>query len=131
MKIIKYLAIGVGVLAVLAIAAAAIFAATFDPNRYREQIEAAVKDKTGRTLKLKGPLELAFFPSLGAKVAGVSLSERSAEREFLSLDSARVAVAVMPLLRGEAVIDKVSVSGLKAEVIKDKNGKFNFDDLLE
>ena len=37
----------------------------------------------------------------------------------------------MPLLRGAAVVDGVRVAGLKANVVKDKQGKFNFDDLLE
>jgi AsmA protein len=131
MKAIKYLLIGLGGLAVLVVAAGAIFAMTFDPNRYRGQIEAAVKERTGRTLKLQGPLELSFYPGLGGKVAGVTLTERAAEQEFLSLDSARATVALMALLRGEVIVDKVYVSGLKANVVKDKNGRFNFDDLLE
>jgi AsmA protein len=39
-------------------------------------------------------------------------------------------VALMPLLRGEVIVDGVRVSGLKAQVVKDKNGRFNFQDLL-
>ena len=36
----------------------------------------------------------------------------------------------MPLLRGEVIVDGISVAGLKAQVIKDKEGRFNFQDLL-
>ena len=53
------------------------------------------------------------------------------EQEFVSLESAHVSVAVLPLLRGAAVVDGVRVAGLKANVVKDKQGKFNFDDLLQ
>ena len=118
-------------LVVLAVAAVAIFAMTFDPNKYKDDIERIAKERTGRTLKIKGPLEMAFYPSLGAKVAGLSLSERAPEREFLSLDSAHGSVALLPLLRGELVVDRVRVSGLKARIVKGKDGRFNFQDLIE
>jgi AsmA protein len=128
LKISIYMVLG---LLVLAVAAVAIFAATFDPNKYKADIERIAKEKTGRTLQIKGPLEMAFYPSLGAKVAGVSFSERGSEQQFLSLDSAHASVALWPLLRGEVTVDRVRVSGFKAQVVKGKDGKFNFQDLLE
>jgi AsmA protein len=130
-KPVKYGLLGLGGVLVLAIAGAAVFALTFDPNRYKGQIEAAVKEKTGRTLKLAGNLELAFWPSLGAKVAGVTLSEKGSAQDFVSLESAHASVAVLPLLRGAVLVDGIRVAGLKANVVKDKQGKFNFSDLLE
>jgi len=131
MKLLKYALIGAGSLLLLAIVAVAVFAMTFDPNRYKGQIETLVKEKTGRTLKLQGDLKVAIFPSLGADVAKVTLSERAAEQEFLSLDSAHASVALLPLLHGEVIIDRVKVAGLKANIVKGKDGKFNFDDLLQ
>jgi AsmA protein len=130
-KPLKYGLLGLGGLLVVAIGGVAVFAMTFDPNKYKGQVEAAVKEKTGRTLKLAGNLELAFWPSLGAKVAGVSLSERASDQQFLALESAHVSVAVMPLLRGAVMVDGVRIAGLKANVVKDKQGKFNFSDLTE
>src|SRR6185436_9657548 len=131
MKILKYSLIGLGGLVVLAVIGVAVFAVTFDPNKYKGQIEAAVKEKTGRVLKLEGNLKVAVFPSLGADVAKVTLSERAADQEFLSLDSAHASVALLPLLHGEVIIDRVKVAGLKANIVKGKDGKFNFDDLLQ
>jgi AsmA protein len=111
---------------------------TFDPNRYKGQIERIVKEKTGRTLRLAGDLEVAFWPSLGAKVNGVTLSERNPnqherapDQQFLALDSAHASVAVLPLLHGSVVVDGIRVSGLKANVVKNKDGTFNFSDLLQ
>jgi AsmA protein len=129
-KPLKYSLLGLAGLVILLIAAAVIFAATFDVNRYKPQIEQLVKDKTGRTLKLGGPLSVAFWPSIGAKASAVTLSERASDREFLSLDSAHVAVKLMPALRGEVIVDALHLSGLKASVVKDKDGRHNFDDLL-
>lgn len=130
MKALKILVIGAVALLVLVVAAVAIFVATFDPNKYKPQIEAAVKERTGRTLRLQGDLGVAVFPSLGAKVAGVTLSERNPEQTFVALESAHASVALMPLLRGEVIVDRIRIAGLKANVVKGKDGRFNFDDLL-
>lgn len=128
LKILLYLVLG---LVVLVVAAVAIFAMTFDPNRYKDDIQRIVKDKTGRTLELKGPLELAFWPSLGAKVSGVVLSEHGTSQPFVSLESAHASVALLPLLRGGVTVDRVRLSGLRAQIVKDKDGRFNFQDLIE
>jgi AsmA protein len=128
LKISLWILVG---LIILTVAAVAIFAMTFDPNRYKGEVERIAKERTGRTLQLKGPMEMAFYPSLGAKVSGVTLSERAADREFLSFDSAHASVALLPLLRGDVIVDRVRVSGLKAQIVKGKDGKFNFQDLME
>jgi AsmA protein len=127
-KLTLYVFAGLLVLLVLAVA---VFAMTFNPNRYKSQIESIVKEKTGRTLRLTGDLEVAFWPSLGAKVNGMTLSERAPDQQFLALDAAHASVAVLPLLRGAVVVDGIRVSGLKANVVKNKDGTFNFSDLLE
>jgi len=127
-RISLYVIAGLVILLVLAVA---IFAATFDPNRYKGEIERLVKERTGRTLQLKGDLQVAVWPSLGANVNGVALSERDPTQEFLSLDSAHASVALLPLLHGSVVVDGISVSGLKARVVKEKDGRFNFSDLME
>src|SRR3954469_2687846 len=131
MKALKYVGFALGGLVLLAVIAVAVFIMTFDPNKYKGQIEAAVKEKTGRTLKLEGDLKVAVFPSLGADVAKVTLSERASNEGFLSLDSAHASVALLPLLRGEVIVDKIKVAGLKANIVKGKDGKFNFDDLMQ
>ncbi|HEY7238653.1 MAG TPA: AsmA family protein [Burkholderiales bacterium] len=128
MKILVYLVVG---LVVLALAAAAIFAMTFDPNRYKDDVQRLVKERTGRTLDLKGPLALAFWPSLGAKVSGVVLSEHGTSQPFVSLESAHASVALLPLLRGGVVVDRIRLSGLRAQIVKGKDGRFNFQDLIE
>jgi AsmA protein len=131
MKAIRISLYVIGGVVVLLVLAVAIFAATFDPNRYKSEIERLVKERTGRTLQLRGDLQVAVWPSLGANVNGVALSERDPAREFLSLDSAHASVALLPLLHGSVVVDGISVSGLKARVVKEKDGRFNFSDLME
>jgi len=131
MKAIRVSLYVVAGLLVLLVLGVAIFLATFDPNKYKGQIEQLVKEKTGRTLHLAGDLQVAVWPSLGANVNGVTLSERAPDQQFVALDSAHASVAVLPLLHGNVVVDGIRVSGLKANIVKNKDGSFNFSDLLE
>jgi AsmA protein len=130
MRWLKYGLFAIGALVLLAIGLVAYVAATFDPNAYKPEIEARVKEATGRTLKFHGDIELAFWPSIGAKVGKVTLSRRASDNEFASIGGAQVAVAVLPLLSGQVRVDQVSVAGLKASVIRARGGKFDFEDLL-
>jgi AsmA protein len=129
-KALKYLLYVLGALIVLAIVVVAAVAVLFDPNQLKGEIERAVKEQTGRTLKLEGALHLAFWPSIGASMGRASLSERGSAAKFASLESARLAVKLIPLLSGETIVDEVSLSGLKVNLVKGRDGKFNFEDLL-
>jgi AsmA protein len=130
-KPVKYTLLGLAGLLVLVIAAVAIFAATFDPNKYKGEIERLAKEKTGRTLAIKGDIKLAFWPSLGADVAGVSLTEKGSNEVFAAFDSVHASVKLMPLLHGAYQVDAVKLTGAKARIVKLKNGKYNFSDLTE
>src|SRR5437773_6115789 len=130
-KPIKYLWLALSGVVALVVAGIVVFALTFDPNRYKGDIERMAKERTGRTLKLQGELKLVFFPSLGAGVGGVTLSERGSQREFISLQSARASVKLLPLLRGQVIVDAVRLSGFRAQLVKNKDGSYNFSDLLE
>ncbi len=129
-KFTKYSLWSVGAAAVIVVTAVAYIAATFNPNEYKAQLIQLVKDKQQRTLKLDGDIKLVLFPSIGVNLGKVSLSEFQSDQEFASMDSARVSLALWPLLFRQIVVDEVVVSGLKAELVKFKNGKTNIDDLM-
>jgi AsmA protein len=129
MKWLKYALYALGGLLLLVVAAAVFVVATFDPNAYKSEIEKLVKERTGRTLKFHGDIGLAIWPSIGARVGKVSLSRRASAHDFAAFDAAHVSVKLLPLLRGEVLVDEVSVTGLKASVIRAKGGKFDFEDL--
>ncbi|MBI1174875.1 MAG: AsmA family protein [Sideroxydans sp.] len=129
-KYLKYGLLGVGGAAVIAVGGAAYIAATFNPNDYKAQIIKAVKDSKQRELKLDGDISLTFFPSLGAKVDKLSLSEFKSTQQFAAIDNARVSLALLPLLHKQVVVNEIALSGVQVHLIKYKNGKTNIDDLL-
>ncbi|HEX9180029.1 MAG TPA: AsmA family protein [Burkholderiales bacterium] len=128
-KALKIVLIAVAALLAVVLAVAGFVAATFDPNAYKPQIIQAVKDKTQRTLKLEGDIKLAFWPSIGARVGKASLSERGSDKEFASVQEAQVAVKLMPLLSKQVIVDGVELRGLRASLVRTKDGKTNVDDL--
>ena len=109
---------------------AAYFAATFNPNDYKDYIIKLVKEKKERTLTIEGDISLSFWPKIGANLGKVAVSEHQSDKEFASVNSVKVALAVMPLLKKELVVDTVYVDGAKANIVKYKDGTTNFDDLL-
>src|SRR5688572_3624685 len=102
---IKWIAIGLGVIVAVFGLVVAYVAATFNPNDYKADIAKTVKEKTGRTLQIKGDLGLSIWPSIGMKLGQASLSERNGDREFASLSNAVVSVKLMPLLSKEVIVD--------------------------
>ena len=119
-----------GVLLALLVVAAVVIAATFDPNAYKPQLVELVKQKTQRTLQIPGKIELSFFPSLGARLGALSISEHRSAAPFASVESARVSLALMPLLRRELVVDRIEVQGLRANLRRFQDGRTNVDDLI-
>jgi len=130
MRWFKRIAIGAAIL--LAVAAIGVTALVLlvDPNHYKGPVADAVKKRYDRTLRIDGDLKLSVFPGLGVEIERLSLSEPRSTQIFAAVDTARVSVAVLPLLSGRIVVDRVKVVGLKANVVRYQNGKFNFDDLL-
>lgn len=105
-------------------------AAIFDPNAYKPQIIQLVKEKKQRALKLDGDIKLTFFPSIGATVGNVTLSEYNSDKEFAAVENIFVSLALMPLLKKQLAINEVAISGLKANLIRFKDGRTNIDDLI-
>ena len=129
-KIIKFILLGMAAVLALAVAGATYFALTFNPNDYKAKIIQAVKDSKQRNLRLDSDIKLSFFPNIGAQLSKVSLSEFKSDKEFAAVESVRVSLALLPLLSGRVVVDEVALNGLKATLIKRKDGTTNIDDLL-
>jgi AsmA protein len=130
MKPLKYFLVGLVAVLIIAIAGVTYFVATFDANAYKPQIIELVKEKQQRTLRLDGDIKLSIFPSIGAEVGRVWLSEQNSEREFASMESARVSLKLFPLLSRNFVVDELTIRGLHATVVREKAGATNVDDLI-
>lgn len=129
-KILKYVAIAVGVIVALLVIGVGIIAATFDPNHYKPELIKLVQEKQQRTLTIPGDITLSIFPKLGADLGKVTISERNSTDEFASIDSAKLSLSLIPLLSKQFVVDQVHIDGLRASIRKNRNGTTNFDDFV-
>lgn len=130
MNIVKIIAFILGGLVALVLAAGAYLVASFDANKWKGEITRLVQQKKQRTLKIEGDLSLSLFPSIALALGKTTLSEFKSEKPFASVEGARVSVKLMPLLSRHIEVDTVSLDGVKAQLVRDRNGRLNIDDLL-
>ncbi len=129
-NIARRIAIGITALLAVVLAAAAILAATFDPNDYKPQLVQLVQDKYQRTLTIPGDIKLRLFPRIAADLGEAAISERGGKAQFAAVDGARLSLALLPLLSRQFVVDQVRIDGLRADIRRSEDGSTNFDDLL-
>ncbi|MDQ2070122.1 AsmA family protein [Natronospira sp. AB-CW4] len=131
----RKLAIVLGILlaALLALLAIAVVAVSllFDPNDYREDIEQAVRDATGRELRIEEDLSLSVFPWLGVETGRVVLGNAEGfEGDFFRLDAADVRLRLIPLIRGRLEVAEIRVDGLQLHLAVNADGVGNWEDLI-
>lgn len=130
MKALRIVLLAIVGINVVVVAAAAIFLATFDANRYKPEIQELVLQSTGRTLQIDGDIQLTLIPNIGAELGRATLSDKDPDQPFVTLESTNVSVALLPLLAGQVFVDGVTIDGLTANITRDKGGALNFADLM-
>ena len=129
-RYLKFAAITAGGILLALLAAGALVSASVDPNAYKGDIIRLMQQKHQRTLAIPGKITLALYPRVGAHLGAVTLSERAAPQEFAAIDSARVSVALLPLLlHREVVINRIDIKGMRARVVRLADGSMNTGDL--
>jgi len=100
MRTVRILSVVVG--GIIALIVAGMFAVwlSVNPNDYKGQIAAAVKQSTGRELSLKGDIKLSVFPWVALELGPASLGNPPGfgEEAFLAFNHAAVRVKLFPLL---------------------------------
>ncbi len=132
MTLFKRIALGLIALVVI-IAVVGVFAVShLDLTRQKARIEARVFEETGRELQINGALNPSLFPWFGLSLSEVSMgnAREFPDTEFATISSAEIEVAFLPLLTGRIEIEKVSLQGVSLKLLRDADGKTNWDDLM-
>jgi len=127
---LKKVLIGIAALVLIVIVALVTVVAVVDVDHYKPRIEQAVHDKLDRTLKFDGKLSLSVFPTIALSLPRTTLSEHGSNAPFLTLERARVSLALLPLLSGRLEAGTASLYGLRATVEQHADGTRNLDDLM-
>ena len=127
---LKKVLIVLAVLILVLIVAVVTLLAVVDVDHYKPRFEQAVHDKLDRTLKFDGKLSLSVFPTIALSLPHTTLSEHGSNAPFLTLERARVSLALLPLLSGRIEAGTASLYGLRATIEQRVDGTRNVDDLL-
>jgi AsmA protein len=101
-----------------------------NPNDYKPKIVVAVKQATGRDLVLSGDLKLSVFPWVALEMGPASLGNPAGfpAQPFVSFTHASVRVRLLPLLANRLDVGRVEVDGLDLKLLKNGEGKGNWED---
>jgi AsmA protein len=131
-KIIRYLVIGLLAGIIFLVAIVAIFVAVFDANAYKQELTELVREATGRELQFHGDVDLTIFPALGMKLGAMSFSnaEGFGALPMIKVKAASISVDLASLISFAPEIDKLVLRDLEINLIRNKAGVNNWDDLV-
>lgn len=126
----RKLGIILGIVFLVAVVAVAVFAATFDVNKYRGTIQSQLEKRLGRPVLL-GEMGLSFFPPR-FRVQNLAITDDprfSPDAPFIKAQELDVSVKLLPLLHKQFEIDSLSLQRPSVNLIKNSTGAWNFASL--
>ena len=128
MRPLKWVSLGLGALVALVVLGVLVVVWLVDPNSFKSQIEAAVRDRTGREFALVGDIELGFFPwlSLSTGEGRFGSPPEFGPAPLVTWKSARLGVKLFPLLRGDVIADRIYLSGADLRLVRRADGSANW-----
>jgi len=126
----RKVAVAGGIVILLIILGIAIFASTFDINRYRGTIQADLSQHLGRNVTV-GNMNLNLFPPRFV-VHDVTIADDPSfhtQRPFVETQELAVSVKLLPLIHKSVEIDSLSLQRPHVELVKDAQGRWNFSTL--
>jgi AsmA protein len=135
-RIARWVAAVVGGLILLVLLTVLTVTVFVDPNRFRGQIERTVTRATGQPFDIQGDLHISWFPWLALRTGpsqfgappGASAAPES--QPIVQWQSARVGARLVPLLKGQLIIDTIRLEGTKVYLVRHADGTSNWDSLL-
>ena len=123
-RLLVGLAIAVGLVLLVAVAAPVLVPDDF----LKREIAALVREKTGRELRIAGPVGFSLLPNLAFTASDAALSNAAGgvAANLLELKALDVSIRLLPLLRGrvEATAVKLTAPRLSLEI--DADGRRNW-----
>ena len=127
-KIFKFFLILFIIFAVLILGAIIALKIMFPMEKIKAQLQEQVKSKINREIDFKD----VSLSLKGISITDFALSEKTTFKDgtFISAQKASAQVDLKALLHKQIKIDTIGLENLTINIIKYKDGKFNFDDLI-
>lgn len=116
---------------VLLMSGVALFIISYKPTLLVPAIEQWIKLNSQRSLSINGNIQLSFSPHAHLSLSQLSLSEYQQDDIFASVETMRLTVSLLPLLKGRIVVEHAYLSGFQARFVRYPDGTVNIADLLQ
>ncbi|MBK8163871.1 MAG: AsmA family protein [Gammaproteobacteria bacterium] len=128
---IRRIAIVLGILAALLLAALVLIPLLFNPNDYKDKIAELARDATGRELRIVDDMKLSLFPWIGVEFGRVEFANAAGfgPQPFARIAAAEIKVKLMPLFQRRIEVDTVTLHGFALSLETAADGRTNWDDL--
>ena len=126
---LKWVAIIVGCLVVVVIAAMLIIPMFIDIQKYKPVLESKVAEATGRPFTVGDDLKLSLFPWAGVSFSNLELGNTAgfSEKEFVTVKSFEVRVKLLPLISKEVEVKRFVINEPQIVLVKNNKGRGNWE----
>jgi len=128
-RLLKWISWGLAAFVVLILLGVGVVAWVVDPNAFKARIEKTVREATGREFTLVGDIELNFFPWLALRTGAGQFGNPPGfpAEPMASWQHARLGVRLFPLMRGELVVDRITLENTDVRLTRRADGKANWE----
>jgi AsmA protein len=131
-KITQYVLVGCLALLLALVIAVCLIPFIVNPNDYKDDIAALIKNKTGRDVAFEGDITVSVFPWVGLKTEKMVISNALGFQDlpFITVAKSDINVKLLPLLAKKIEVDTITLEDLTLNLAKDKHGLSNWADLV-
>ena len=122
--------LGISVAVIIAVLVTAfIIASSYDLNKFKPRITELAKQYTGRNMTLGGDIELglSLFPTLVVKDVTFQNASWGTRPQMAQVKRLEVQIALLPILRGDIHVSRLTVLNPEFLIEIDKSGKSNLE----
>lgn len=129
-KTLKWIAIVVVALVVVVAGGAWLATKLVNPAQVKAAISRIAAERTHGKLDIGGTLAWAFFPQIALTAGDVTYTRNGRSEPMAKIGLLKLGVDFWPLLHGQVNVGQVTLSGLKLDLVRDKAGHGNWENLL-
>ena len=127
-KLLVIAGVVIGLIAVVIIGLTLYVKSYLQSDKLKALIIPKVEQATGRKVNIDA-INVSIFS--GISVLGIHLKETDGAKDFVAAREFVLKYDLMPLLSKKLVINSVQLVDPSLYVMRDENGRFNFDDIIE
>ncbi len=127
-KLLKIAVVIVGILILLLVGLTLFVKSYLSSDRLKPIILPKAEAATGRKVQID-EINVSLFKGIVAK--GLIVKERDGQKDFLKIGRFILSYRLLPLLKKQLVISKIEIVSPSVSIKKEKEGKYNFSDIME